>query len=188
MKIISDDFTDSFRKVFNILKNDKDGMMFCPYISMDNFEYALGYPDKDRLMGVLKSVEYNIDTYHKSENLNKGFYIFKAIELFKNNEFYIKNLTNESISLIVTETDFDLSDVKNTDKVNALASDDLLTFPRILYPRYTPKEVLSTYLEHFNSCKKAKKNLTNLRKFMDDEVDLLDNNKYKYFKSKKKVK
>ena len=85
------------------------------------------------------------------------------------------------LSLLVTEFPFELDTENNIDRFKALASDELLSEVRLLSNRFDPVDVVCTFLQHFDKNRHKITNEESLQKFRDNEVELLIENKKKYF-------
>jgi hypothetical protein len=182
MKLINNSFDDSLRNIVNECKSNKDGILNCPYITMDNLEYALYYNDKERLHRVLYYVEDNYDTFHKGKDYNKAYYMFKTIHLIKNYPYLINSLSDSNVALLATETPFEIDKEENFNRLYALSCDDFLSYARILYPRFTPSDTICSFLNHFDSKGLKRVNEYTINIFRRDELNALDKDKNKYYK------
>ncbi len=170
MKLINRrDFMYSMRNIVGECRSDKNGMLDCPYVTIRNLEYALNYKDKPYLLELFDCIEENYEKYHK-DDVNKAYYMFKAIQLFKDYGRYAKELTPEAASILVSESPIEFNDPNNLNKIRALADEDFLSLARHAYPDMLPSEFISTYLKNFN--KKHYRNVT------DEKIDNFKSEQY----------
>ena len=174
MKIVSDDYHKTFELIRNKFKSHNYNGMYEPYVTLENLEMLNIYYNPDRLNSVFKAIEYDYDRFHKDDEYNKINYFFKLLCIITRHNDMITNLSDESLSLLVTSIPFEMDTDKYLDRFAVVSSDDLLAEVRLLSNRYMPMDTISIFLQQFD-----KKKIND--KTVGDEIDKAEKNKHKYF-------
>ena len=70
MRLVVNSYDDTIRNMVNECRSNRKGLLYSPYITMDNLEYALNTEDKERVLSTLFHVEDNYKTFHKNDDIN----------------------------------------------------------------------------------------------------------------------
>ena len=173
MKIVREDYNETVKNI--------SAFCFFTHDDIDNLEYLSKCENRDRMLELFGYIEFNYDQFHKHDLKNKSYYMLKAASIVRDFGPLLNNMSCNCLSLLVTEFPFELDTENNIDRFKALASDELLSEVRLLSNRFDPVDVVCTFLQHFDKNRHKITNEESLQKFRDNEVELLIENKKKYF-------
>ena len=173
MKIVREDYSETIKNIASFCKYTKE--------DIDNIEFLTNYNDKDRMNDLFKYVESNYDSFHKDDVNNKSYYMLKAASIMKNYEHLVNNISNNCLSLIVTEFPFDLDNDNNIERFKVIASDELLAEVRILSNRFKPVDTICSLLQHYDENKYKITDEQSLQRFREFEIKyLMEDSKHYY--------
>lgn len=173
MKIVREEYSETIKNILSYVKYS--------HSDVENIEFLANYEDKDRMNDLFSYIESNYDKFHKGDINNKSYYMLRAASMIKNYGPLLENISNNCLSLLVTEFPFDLQTERNIDRFKALANDELLSGVRVLSNRYKPIDTICSFLQHYDENKHKIKDDSDLQRFRYRELDYLLNSKKEYY-------
>jgi hypothetical protein len=181
MKIVSDNYEDTIKNIVRECRSSNNDTFYSSHFNVDNIQYLTDIRDKNRMNNLFGYIEYNYDNYHKDDYRNKAHYMLKAVTIIRKYGAYLENLSNNSLSLLISEIPFEVDNDRSEDRFKALISDELMSEVRLLSNRFLPCDTISTFLQHYDKRKFRQKTESFLNQFRLSEIDKMETNKNKYF-------